>query len=193
MNDTSVWFTEVDTALKALVEATVVLDGSPVNFFVKMPEKEFFIQKYPAVTIYPLYNNPDKSRTDPLALTNPNYYAPISKDTNLGTETLEKLCVPYLLTYQMDFWSQSKATMNTITSMWLSEHSNEFILPVLDRSNNERSCLARMRSGLMERDDLLSGIRVFHSYVTYSFEAEIDLGIQATKPLIKQVNIEVEN
>lgn len=142
----SVWFNQVDTALLKFI--TSIFDKEEVYTFVRKPDEDYKIEKYPCISIYnigytrnPLRYNPMESR--------------VGRREDIPYMYLEKSAIPYDLEYQLDFWSVYQSDMNDLTRKWLGKFPDGYInLPVLDASSNERNSFMRQKGSIKKSDKI---------------------------------------
>lgn len=186
----SVWFEEVDTALLKKIQSVVKVrdsDGSlvPVPVSVRKPEEDFKIEQYPCMTIYNMYSQFDKIRSDD------NIEVVVDRDFDKHTMTLERPAQPYNLYYQIDFWSKYQLDMNQMTRTWLASTGRDFNLDVLDMSGEKRSSFVLMTDSL-KKSDLLSGNeRIYHSMISYRIYVELDEEIRREESMTSSIDIKV--
>lgn len=172
----SVWFEEVDVALRQEILNTVkvkdpttneikVLD--PKSAIVRKPEEDFKIETFPCVSIYNL-----NYRHDPMRY-NPNPVI-VSRDYDNGTAELEDPAIPFNLTYQIDFWSSYQSDMNLMTRTWLMKHHRQFNLEVVDSGGTPRNCNVIIQGSPVKSDLMDKGERKFHTIITYHIWVELD-------------------
>lgn len=192
MPSESVWFEEVDTALLGYIQSVVLLPSSygglfPVSCFVRKPDEDFKVEQYPSITIYNVSSIRDDFRY---------YPEPVVVSCNAESKTLvaERSAIPYVLTYQIDFWSRLQSDMNEMTRLWFSNIPERYFnLPVLDKSRKPRSCFA-LQSGNLVKSDFLDGTaRTFHSTITYKINVELDERISEVEPLVTEVQEIISN
>lgn len=186
----SVWFEEVDTALLKKIQSVVKVrdsDGSlvPVPVSVRKPEEDFKIEQYPCMTIYNMYSQFDKIRSDD------NIEVVVDRDFDKHTMTLERPAQPYNLYYQIDFWAKYQLDMNQMTRTWLASTGRDFNLDVLDMSGEKRSSFVLMTDSL-KKSDLLSGNeRIYHSMISYRIYVELDEEIRREESMASSIDIKV--
>jgi hypothetical protein len=177
MSSESVWFEEIDTALIDYINSVVSV---PVQ--VRKPELDFKDEEYPIITIYNLYPRYDIMRKSEDKV--------VSKDETNKVHTIEAGAEPFNLAYQIDFWSMLHSDMNDMLQKWLYKHSRDFMLPVKDKSGNQRySYATRNGDGITRSDEFTGNKRLYHSTYTYNIRVELDEKSQVTKPMVTEIDI----
>ena len=186
----SVWFEQVDTAFKELIQSKVFIKNSegviqPVPVFIRKPDEDFKREQYPCITLYNLSAKRDNIRYFPDKLV-------ISRNYEEGTLVEEDCAIPFKLKYQMDFWSTLQFQMNDMTRQWLGSLPNrDFNLSVIDMSGNSRDCFVLL-SGDLQKSDLLDGDkRLYHSILTYDIQVEIDERMPVVVPMVGDIDVDV--
>jgi hypothetical protein len=177
----SIWKEQIDIALLNLIRNSITitnlaggekfsLDGDSV--FIRKPENEFQITIYPGISIYSLYDtyNPERTIGSTREIVNRDYE---NKKITINP-TRQK----FTLTYQIDFWAKKQLHMNDMTLQWLTKFTRYYNLELQDMSGEACNILMLQRWGEgMKKEDLIDGKeRIFHSFITYDFWAEIDQG-----------------
>ena len=176
----SVWFKQVDSALLTYISSLF----PKLYTFVRKPDEDFKIEKYPCIGIYALSYIRNPLRYNGNKLTKLEF---LEEDSFL---ILEKPAVPYDLTYQIDFWSLTQESMNNMTRIWLGNCPEGYInLDLEDFSGNRRNSFMR-QVGSITKSDLLNGSdRIFHTILTYNIWVEIDERITTKKHYIKTIDV----
>jgi hypothetical protein len=183
MTNTSVWVEEIDTALLSFIKSIVTVKGVPVHTFVRKPEDEFKIEKYPSVSIYNMYNIFDQSRYQK------DNVKELERDPVNFTVTTQDSSIPYKFTYQVDFWSKYKTEMNEMTLLWSSAISSYINMPITDAGGVVTTCFVRRKASLVTRDYISGKERIYHSTATYEVHGYIDLGVTKTEKTVNEVII----
>lgn len=183
----SVWFEEVDTALINYIKSVVKIPNrqgelASVPVEVRKPDNDFKVEQYPSMTIYNLYSRYNSFRQG-------NSDTIKGYDVDKAKILVEKSAVPYDLYYQIDFWSKNITDMNKMTCAWLSKISRCFNLDVADSGGANRNVFV-IRTDALKKNDYISGNnRVFHSFITYKIQVELDENIIIEKPMVTDVDI----
>lgn len=182
MSSESVWFEQVDTALKAKIQSVIHIGDNPVKVIIRKPDDDFNDEEYPVVSIYNLYDRFSRTRYDP----EPRIVYREIEDNTLITE---KSALPYDLFYQIDFWATLQSDMNSMTKQWKAFADFWFNLSVQDESGNPRSCFVLSRNDFNKSDLMQNGRRLFHSFGTYRVSVELDEKVQDTVPMVTHTPI----
>lgn len=182
MSSESVWFEQVDTALKAKIQSVVHIGDNPVKVIIRKPDDDFNDEEYPVVSIYNLYDRFSRIRYDP----EPRI---VYCETEDNTLIMEKSALPYDLFYQIDFWATLQSDMNSMTKQWKAFADFWFNLSVQDESGNPRSCFVLSRNDFNKSDLMQNGRRLFHSFGTYRVSVELDEKVQYTVPMVTHTPI----
>lgn len=184
MPDTSVWNEQIDTALLQFIPTFMKLptngEDQPIPVTFRKPENDFQVEVFPSITVSFLYSLPDTVR----------YFPDQVKVSQTGnTCVMEEHARPYILVYQIDFWSKFIEQRNLMLKMWGAKIWRDFNLDVLDAAGNVRSSFVQERDVMRSADFVSKNERIFHSYITYGAYAEIDMGIQQTIPMVTEVDV----
>lgn len=184
----SVWFPEVDKALVQLFTDTIKIPNhvngelQSVPVYIRRPDQDFKVEKYPCVTIYNLFSKYNPERQGAIKTV-------VSRDFENSTLEIEKEAVPFDLYYTFDFWSKTMTDANNMSFAWYTHFDRCFNLTVTDRGGTERSCYA-VKNDILRKYDFVSGDgRVFHSTVKYKIQVELDENIRTTMPMVTDVDI----
>lgn len=181
--DTSAWFEQVDRAWIELIKRIVTLPDVSINVFVRVPDKDFKVEKYPSISIYGLYTQFDEDRYYPTQ----NH---VEVDRDLGLSYTTEKSKPFKLNYQIDFWSLFKTDMNAMSAQWLSKFAHHFNMPIVDASGEERTLFVKNRESYTPRDYFEKKERIFHSTITYQVWGDLDLQVPVVGDIAKEVVIE---
>jgi hypothetical protein len=183
-----VWNEQVEDALVEYIKSIVKLKNSQDELvsppvFVRKPDADFEINRYPCISITSLFATKDILRysSEPIV---------VSRDYVNKKQTVEKQAKPFSLYYQIDFWATNFADKQNMTMLWCANVWKNFNLDVLDAAGIQRSCFVRESDALRESSILKGNIRIFHSFVTYAIWVELDLGEQTVEPLITSIHSE---
>lgn len=185
----SVWFEQIDSSLLDFVSSIVFVNNSegikvPVPVIIRKPEEDFKIEVYPSVSLYNLYSMLNRERLDDIE------EVIVNRDFEKGTLNIEKVAIPFVLAYQIDFWSKYQSDMNLMTQLWLSHTGRYFNLPVKDQSGNDRNVLVMLSDSISKQDLLDGSDRIYHSFATYKVFTELDEEIQSTIPMVSNIRID---
>ncbi len=184
----SVWFEQVDEALKSYIQSIVKLKDksgalTPIPVSVRKPDEDFKIETYPSITLYNLYSKRDEVRYYPDSVV-------VSRDNATATLQEERGAIPYNLYYQIDFWAKLQTHMNEMTRLWLSHNPDKYFnLPVKDMSGKDRNSFVLMTDDLKKSDVINGTNRLFHSILTYKVWVELDERISVQKPMIVDISV----
>ena len=162
-----------------------MVDDHSLYAFMRTPEKEYAVPVYPSASITFLNAIYDEERDAPN-----DYKARISTDALEHSAVFEDFATPYLLVYQLDFWSKYKKDMNSILKQWGVFAKKRFTLPVKDESGNIRKCLLTLIGSLVPREYMSGGERIYQTSQVFNVQVEIDLGIQETIPIVTEIIID---
>jgi hypothetical protein len=174
----SVWFEQVDTALLSFIPSKVVLNSVPVAVKVRKPDDDLSREQYPLITFNLLYHKEDTTRMT----SEERVYR--DKDVANSRITVEKAAIPYVLTYQIDFWSLLQTEIAEMTRQWFESTTNHFNLPVKDVSGIDRSSSVRQYGNAGKSDFLNGSDRIFHCFATYKIWVELDANVRDTLPML---------
>lgn len=184
----SVWYEEVDTAFLHFIQDKL---GASIEGFtakVRKPEEDFKVEEYPSVTIYPLYESFNHYRRDP----NDNKVI-VSKNAETNSMEVRSQPKPYELFYQVDFWTELKSHMNTLTRLWEGQVPRYFNLPCKDTEGNETSVLVFTQEELKHNDFLNGTKRIFHSFKSYRVSVYLNETPIETLPMTTSIESSVNN
>lgn len=188
----NVWFEQVDKGLLTELSNTVRIKDEndilvPLSsdvFVVRKPEEDFKPNSYPCVSIYNLEEKFDPMRymDEPVV---------ISKDEVNHVMTVEESCVPFNLSYQIDFWAKYQEDINSMTATWLAKHFRQFNLEVIDDGGVIRSCNCLMKGSVKKSDLILNKERLFHTIISYSIWVELDSETRYNVNMVTDTSISV--
>lgn len=187
----NVWFEEVNIGLLKELKNTirirnangvlVALDDKAL--IIRKPEEDFKLEVFPCVSIYNLNSRHDKIRYNP---------QPIKVGEQNNFAVMEDSAVPFVLDYQIDFWSEYQTDMDCMTRTWLVKHFHQFNLSVIDDGGVERSCNCLTQGTITKSDLVLNGERLFHSVIKLQIWVELDDETRYNKPMVVKRDINVD-
>lgn len=184
----TVWYEEVETALKSRLEDVVKLPNKngtlkSVPCYIRKPDEDFKVEQYPFTSIYAVSSRRDEFRYCREKII-------VDKDVANRKIVYEQSAIPYNLIYQLDFFSMLQTQMNDMLRAWISYHPDrDFNLPVFDKSGIARDCFALQRDTIVKQDILRGSKRVFHSIITYRIYVEIDENVQTERSMITKLDL----
>jgi hypothetical protein len=189
----SIWKEQIDTALIELIRNTITVtdyilgEKVPINeksVFIRKPEDDFQIAAYPSISVYSLYDiySPERSVVETGKV--------ISRDAIKKRIEFEPPKRKFTLTYQIDFWALKQTHMNEMTLQWLSKFTRYHNFNLKDESGEACNILMLQKWGQgLRKEDLIQGSeRIFHSFLTYDFWAEIS-GETRKMPMVTDVEV----
>jgi hypothetical protein len=161
----SVWFEQVDRALLTYITELI----PDIYAFVRKPEEDFKVEKYPCISIYCTGYTRNVLRYN-------EFHKNVAGVEKEGFYIdLEKSAVPYDLDYQIDFWTKYQSDMNDLTRIWLGNSPEGYInLPVEDAAGNKRNSFMKQDATLKRVDIVTGKDRIFHTVLTYRIWVELD-------------------
>lgn len=188
----NVWFEEVNTALLNEIRDSVRIKGMngilvPLDnraVIIRKPEEDFKFEIFPCISIYNLSHKFDSSRYNPSPVK-------VGEDFENNSIILEEPAIPFILEYQIDFWSEYQTDMDYMTRTWLNKHFRQFNLRVVDDGGVERTCNCLMKGSSVKSDLVLNGARLFHSIIRIQIWTELDDQVRYSKYVVvnRDVNI----
>lgn len=188
----NVWFEEVNKGLLEEIKHTVRIkdaDGVLVMLddnalVVRKPEEDFKFETFPCISIYNLDYKHDTMRYNSEPVKIKEY-----KEERIVL--MEEPAIPFILNYQIDFWSKYQEDMDCMTRTWLMKHFRQFNLSVLDDHGYSRSCNCLAQGNITKSDLISGGERLFHSIIKLQIWVELDNETRYNKPMV--VKIKVDN
>lgn len=189
----NVWFEEVDRGLikeilktvKYLNEEGVIIPINSDMVFVRKPEDDLTDEVFPCITISNISDQFNPKRYNQIGSVK------VGEDIENKKAIMEKIAVPYDLTYQIDFWSRYREDINVMTRTWLIEHTWQFNLPVIDDGGTERTSNVLMKEGLKESNLISDQKRLFHSIISYTIWVELDDEVRYNSSMVTEEAIRV--
>lgn len=187
----NVWFEEVNTGLLSEIKDTVRIKNAngvlvaleDKALIIRKPEEDFKLEVFPCVSIYNLNHRFDPIRHNPAPVK-------VGEDLKEKVVMLEDPAVPFVLNYQIDFWSRYQTDMDCMTRTWLMKHFRQFNLKVIDDGGIERSCNCLSQKDSVKSDLVLNGERLFHSIIKLQIWVELDDETRYNKPMVVQRDID---
>lgn len=191
----SVWWSHVDEAWRLFIRDKVQLftdKGAPVELHVvvRKPDEDFAIEKYPCVSISPLYAMRDTVREAP------DYSRLlIEEDVDNHTGLFRVPSKAFSLHYQIDFWADLLLDYSNMTMQWSAKVSRDFLLPIVDSVGEIRKCsVLEKNKGNVLREDAVggrrigdSGQRTFRGHTDYRVWVRLDERPDETLPIVTSV------
>lgn len=193
----SVWKEQIDEALISFISSTIgkVRDSSgaynvPVTVIPHFPEKEFSIfddgndsiteNSMPTISFY-------------IAISRPNYIKQFSARNlpTLGTKDLVKKTVevlaptkPFILQYQLDFWTEYQLHMVDMTLKWEGSVDSRFLLPVKNADGESLVTPVSLQGTYAYGTITKKNQRLFRKSYFYNIDAETDEISAVEKPIV---------
>lgn len=189
----NVWFEEVNIGLLHEIRDSVKIkdmNGVLVSLddkalVVRKPEEDFKFEVFPCISIYNLSNKFDSIRYNPAPVK-------ISEDKENKIVVLEDPAIPFVLDYQIDFWSKYQIDMDYMTRTWLNKHFHQFNLKVVDDGGTDRTCNCITNGGIVKSDLVLNGERLFHSIIKLQIWVELDEKTRYNKHMVADTSIDTK-
>ena len=178
----SVWKEEINKALIAYTKSAIqiVRNGSPYDLpiYIRQPDENLKIEKYPCVTWYNTMDLHDTYRTD---ITRQTYYNP---ETNKATQYYK--ATSYSIYYQLDFWAKLWGDIDLMTRAWIRSlpafgNGKFFNLPVTDSLGNETTVFCAEKDILRRRDTYTDGQKQCHSTIVYAISGYLGREYEETE------------
>ena len=186
----NVWFEEVNIGLLKEIRDTVrIKDPNGVlvaldkeALIIRKPEEDFKLEVFPCVSVYNLGSVYDSKRYNSAPVK-------VMEDKENKIVVLEDPAVPFVLEYQLDFWSKYQTDMDCMTRTWLAKHFHQFNLKVTDDGGVERTCNCLTQGSIVKSDLVLNAERLFHSIIKLQIWVELDNETRYNKPMVDRIDI----
>jgi hypothetical protein len=185
----SIWYTQVNRALKTLIPTIVKTYNKDevlvsVSALVRTPDPEFKVETYPCVTIYSYDEKFSQNRyTEGRVVTS----------INEGTlrATVEESAKPYSLFYQLDFWAKYQEDIDTMTMLWGSKFAKHNTIQITDSLGVIHTCYMKLvkiakLDKVQNQDE-----RIFQRVYSYEIWVELDESVPVEVPVA--LNTELVN
>ena len=153
---------------------------------VRKPDEDFKVETYPSIV---------------LQITGAKFSAGrsvkrerimVSKDYENYTGVIRKTALPYDISLQVDFYSDSENTLDNMVIKWLSKNRRDFVLNVKNRGGDDDDCLVIPDNGTVELnvrrlDEMNGKDRLFRACMNYIVYGRIEEAETEEIPLLRKV------